>query len=657
MACEPGCDCCGTGTAALLPNDPNMNDQVLSARSGFNGIAVSWTYPDVNAHAIAYTTLHRSLQNNFDTAVVIATVGGDYYFDQADVVVGTQYFYWIRAVSINGTVGGVIGPASAVMQPTMEAMIELLTGRISSSELNVSLKTELNKITDVSSSLDDEVQARLFGENIYTQLLEGFQAQLLSIDTLVVNEITERITGDSALVAEVDLILAKSVDNAAAILTEQGVRADAVSAVAQRSTTLEATVGVSTVISQDNTEVVIDPNGMYAERTMKFDVDGRVSGLGFRANATESFFEILTDNFAIGKPGSANKFPFIIGDINGETQIVLNANTLIPDASIGNLMIGQYIQSNNYNGTGVGWRINKAGEISGSAINIMDAAGNTVLSAGNVGSVNIADFTEANVLNNNTQWAEISGAGRPADNAQVNTINAGSGLNALDSAAHTKLGGIAPGADVTSANTAAAVLNQGAFATLSAITATNIGTYIAGAAIDTAFIKNAAIKTALIDNLAVGTLQIADSAVTASDAVEVKTPVTILTGFISVASIVVNVPVGESWRVTCIATTILENYGGGFLEATYQLTRNGTVVWGPENSKIYTTGSVIGSTNLGQGVTGTAYSGIEDFPVTMLDVSTGLTQGSYTFALQVKANLADSLRAKHAAMLITGLKK
>jgi hypothetical protein len=64
-------------------------------------------------------------------------------------------------------------------------------------------------------------------------------------------------------------------------------------------------------------------------------------------------------------------------------------------------------------------------------------------------------------------------------------------------------------------NVASTFANQGAFATLAQITGANISTYIAGAAIDTAYIKNAAINNALIYYLQVSTLKIGDNAVTA----------------------------------------------------------------------------------------------------------------------------------------------
>ena len=72
-----------------------------------------------------------------------------------------------------------------------------------------------------------------------------------------------------------------------------------------------------------------------------------------------------------------------------------------------------------------------------------------------------------------------------------------------------KLAGIAPGADVTSQNTAAAIAGQGAFATLSKINASNVSTYIANAAIG-----NAQIDRASVNKLKVVTADIQDASIT-----------------------------------------------------------------------------------------------------------------------------------------------
>lgn len=73
-----------------------------------------------------------------------------------------------------------------------------------------------------------------------------------------------------------------------------------------------------------------------------------------------------------------------------------------------------------------------------------------------------------------TVWNDISGPGKPADNA-----------------------------DVTAENTALGVINQGAFATLSQLTPSNIETFISALSVVSALIANASIDSAKIANAAI----------------------------------------------------------------------------------------------------------------------------------------------------------
>ena len=83
---------------------------------------------------------------------------------------------------MNATVGAVIGPASAVMQPPVEGIIAELTGRIEDSQLATDLKTRIDQITDVSSALTDEEQQRLFGDNVLSELFAGLESDLAAAD-------------------------------------------------------------------------------------------------------------------------------------------------------------------------------------------------------------------------------------------------------------------------------------------------------------------------------------------------------------------------------------------------------------------------------------------------------------------------------------------
>ena len=146
-----------------------------------------------------------------------------------------------------------------------------------------------------------------------------------------------------------------------------------------------------------------------------------------------------------------------LGGISGDTQENIYginawiASADILDGQITNAKIGNTIQSENYNGSTLGWHLSKSGgTVNLNQLTIRDAAGNIILSSGT-----------------GIPWAAVAaGSGRPADNA---TAGATFGSN---------------------------IYGQ--------ITPANVSTYIA----------NAAIKTAQIGDLAVDTLQIAGNAVT-----------------------------------------------------------------------------------------------------------------------------------------------
>jgi hypothetical protein len=102
-----------------------------------------------------------------------------------------------------------------------------------------------------------------------------------------------------------------------------------------------------------------------------------------------------------------------------------------------------------------------AAKIDSRGLSIKDAAGNIILAAGSPLAVGNISGLGTLATANNIAYVDITGAKPPSD------------------------------ADKTSANTAAAIANQGAFATLSQITSANASTYIADAAIGNAQIGGA----------------------------------------------------------------------------------------------------------------------------------------------------------------------
>jgi predicted phage tail protein len=106
MPVNYGTGVCGLGSQNLpAAGDPDLNSPIVTATSGYQGIIVSWTYPTLNPHAVAHVRLYRSTSNDLGTAVLLRTVTGDSHFDRDGLTEGVGYYYWIRVVSIYGTVG------------------------------------------------------------------------------------------------------------------------------------------------------------------------------------------------------------------------------------------------------------------------------------------------------------------------------------------------------------------------------------------------------------------------------------------------------------------------------------------------------------------------------------------------------------------------
>lgn len=215
---------CGTGGwTGPKPGDPD-NNLTLSANAVRGGIDVSWSYPNTNPYAVAYTILCRGLSADLNAAIELGKVGGSIYFDKLNPTAPTQYYYWIQVMSTNGTLGDPVGPASAIAKPVSVYSLEELTGLIDDGVLAEALKTEIARIPVLDTRIIDEINDRISSNQLLTDTLDQLHSSLDDTMTLVTQEITERRDGDSALVDSINAIGAKTDANAAAIIEEQTVR-------------------------------------------------------------------------------------------------------------------------------------------------------------------------------------------------------------------------------------------------------------------------------------------------------------------------------------------------------------------------------------------------------------------------------------------------
>lgn len=302
MSSMPGV--CGTGGwSGPKPGDPD-NNSILSATPAFGGIDVSWTYPSTNPFAVAHVLVYRGVSADYMGAIYLATVSGSMYYDKTDIEMPIEYFYWIRLVSINGTYGELIGPASAVARPSIERTIEQLTGKIDAGVLAQSLRAELDQISILNGNLLNEITARENGEITLAQALADVDGGVAQALTFIHQEINSRVTADSAQAENLNLVAATLGDEMAAATTSMTAEIDAVT---------------GTV------------NAMY---TAKVNVNGLIGGFGLANNGAEVEAGFDVDLFWVGRTNANKVKPFIIAN-----DVVYINKARIRDADIDTLKI------------------------------------------------------------------------------------------------------------------------------------------------------------------------------------------------------------------------------------------------------------------------------------------------------------------------------
>ncbi|MHA0901663.1 TipJ family phage tail tip protein [Enterobacter ludwigii] len=188
----------------------------------------------------------------------------------------------------------------------------------------------------------------------------GNSAQLDRIDEVIVNE--KEATARSLLSLQTDVN-----GNKASINSLNQTFSDYQQAMATQVNSITATVNGHTAAITTNAQAIANVNGdLEAMYSIKVGLSSNgqyyAAGMGIGVENTpggmQSQVVFLADRFAVTQyAGATVTLPFVIQ--NGQTII---RETLIGDGTIGNLKLGNYIQSTTWDGTGnVGWHINKSG--------------------------------------------------------------------------------------------------------------------------------------------------------------------------------------------------------------------------------------------------------------------------------------------------------
>lgn len=197
------------------------------------------------------------------------------------------------------------------------------------SALTTQINIALSQVDDAKALIRTEQQTRADADIALGSRIDTLQAQVgddlqQSIATIQ-QELDVLANADSALSSRVDTVQSATTaaqatatealgkantatQNIATVQNQVSTLTTQQSATANQVSTLQTTVGQNTASIQEVSKSV---DGLYAQKYIKLDVNGKVAGWGGANTGKESNFIVNFDSFAIGSGGSAGYYPFI----------------------------------------------------------------------------------------------------------------------------------------------------------------------------------------------------------------------------------------------------------------------------------------------------------------------------------------------------------
>lgn len=255
---------------------PPAAPQNIVATGGIGVVILQWDTPAYRNHS--YAEVWRAETNALGDAVLIGTTDTRFYTDT--IGSGVTRYYWVRFVSVANVTGPYHGTEGILGQTGQDPayLLQLLTGQLSTSQLNGALNTRINLI---------DAPSTVVGSVAY-QVNQEAQARAVAL----LNEASARATADSALQTQIDTLSAASSgdfqDLIAALQTEQTARIQGDEAQATARETL-ATQMRGNYLGTDITQVTTGL--MYSERQARANADSALSTsiTGLSSTVTNNF--------------------------------------------------------------------------------------------------------------------------------------------------------------------------------------------------------------------------------------------------------------------------------------------------------------------------------------------------------------------------------
>ena len=451
---------------------------------------------------------HQNPIVNFETAQVTVDV-----VDQNTILIdNTPIVGVVQYIAVKGD-AGLDGRDADFGDPEVVAdMIAALSGKITATQLHSDLLLPIQKIDVGPTSLEARADLLEYADSLLNAAIAENAARITASEaaiTTIDGQLLEfgsdlqtldgRITGNSAAI---DVLETKVVANETDIFTQSQqitglssridiVEADQsaqaaivnqnttaitvldgdITSTAQTLSTITAgTGGMTAAIQLQNQVIAGTTKPLYAQNTVKLDVNGKISGYGLASTETASIFEILADRFAVTNGLNSGIIPFLVDGANVYIQNGFIQNAAIDTAKIADAAI-------------------TAAKIKDAEITNAKIADATIEAA----KIKDATITTAKIADAQITGAKIANATITAAKIAAATITAAEIANAT----------------ITGAKIASATIGTGNIAN-AAITNALIGT----AAVQAANIADANITTAKIADANITTLKVGGNAIT-----------------------------------------------------------------------------------------------------------------------------------------------
>lgn len=386
----------------------------LTATGIIFGIELAWSFK-AGATDTQRTEIWYSSSNNLTGAIKL----GDFAYPQAKhtmmgLAAGVRFFFWGRLVDRSGNVGAwypLTNGVSGVSSTDANAILDYLTGKITSSQLGQDLLSKVNSINGllpliwVSTATYSKGQTVIYDGKIYSweNATPGNQQPpganwkavgdaIAQIDAIVgqvsnntqsISQLDQKVTAQGTKVdgvfAQLDVRgagdsnwSAGSTNVYAGTITVQSVIASNDLAQANRTDTVEANLGATNAAVQVTSQAVATLNGKasasYVVRTAvtsggQYYAAGIALGIDASGGTVQSSFLVYADTFGVLNSTGAGATVTSPFTISGGQVFIRSA--VIQDGSITNAKIGDVIQSAGVGANGQPrWKLDKNGTLS-----------------------------------------------------------------------------------------------------------------------------------------------------------------------------------------------------------------------------------------------------------------------------------------------------